>query len=245
MARFLAALTAIILSLVSFAAPAQAADGVDVDTSLSNTIDQPVPDSPVSVQVAVNNSGTTTATNVDVRVSLPTGVTVVSLSANCSAAATVITCSFPSIATGKGDSSALYLTFAATGTYVITSSASADQPDVDGDSTDRLDVNVLPENADLAGRSESTRVVVGTQPTFRVANQFTNLGPTAAGDATVSGTVTGGATIVPGSFNFFRNYFAPTGNVADDSVHGHGHDVHVRARVQRRRVLRAATVRVL
>ena len=136
MARFLAALAAITLSLVTFATPAHAVDGVDIDTSLLNAIDQPVPDSPVFVQVAVNNSGTMAATNVVVRVPVPAGVTVASVSANCATAAAVITCSFPSIASRHGDGSALYLTFAATGTYVITSSADADQPDVDGDSTD-------------------------------------------------------------------------------------------------------------
>ena len=47
MSRFLAALAAIPLSLVPFAASAAAVDGVDLDTSLLNAIDQPVPDSPV------------------------------------------------------------------------------------------------------------------------------------------------------------------------------------------------------
>jgi hypothetical protein len=58
--------------------------------------------------------------------------------------------------------------------------------------------------------------VVGTETTFSVQDRFENLGPTAAGDATVSGTVTSGATIVPGSFNFFRDFFNPSGNVADE-----------------------------
>ena len=78
-------------------------------------------------------------------------------------------------------------------------------------------MNVLSENADLAGRSESTRVVVGTQPTFGVANQFTNLGPTAAGNATVSGTCHrrrhDRARIVQ---LLPQLYFGAVGNVADD-----------------------------
>ena len=92
----------------------------------------------------------------------------------------------------------------------------ADQPDSNGSSTDQLDVTVVPEHADLEGQSESSRVVLGTQTTFTVQNQFGNRGPTSAGEATVSGSVTGGATIVAGSFHFDRNFFGPTENLADD-----------------------------
>src|SRR5262245_58382010 len=216
MARFLVVLTAITLAFVPFAAPADAADGVDLDTLLRSPLDEPVPDSPVPLEVVVENAGTSTATNVVLRVPIPAGVTVVSLPANCSVVAAVIVCTFPSIAAGSGEGLTAYLTFAVTGAYVITSSASGDQPDLDGDSTDRVDVNIVSENADLIGQSASTEIVIGTQPTARVFNDFINNGPTAVGNATVSGAVTGGVTIVPGSFNFFLDYLGTRGNVADD-----------------------------
>ena len=123
MPRFFAALLALTLVVVPLAGPANAADGVDLDTSLFNSIDVPVPDSPVLIHTVVNNVGTTSATNVVVQLPVPTGASVVSFGGNCSAASAVITCAFPSVAAGQSEGATLFLTFEATGTYAVTSSA--------------------------------------------------------------------------------------------------------------------------
>ena len=107
------------------------------------------------------------------------------------------------------------MAFGSTGPKTISSEADSGEPDVDGDSTDRVQVVVRAEDADLAGSSESSRVVLGDQATTGVYHPFSNRGPTAVGGATVAGTVTGG-TIVPGSFNFFRDSIGGGTNVADD-----------------------------
>jgi hypothetical protein len=208
-------LVAGVASVVPFALSAGAADSVNLSTSLLNSVAFPVTNSPVRVSVSVDNSGTATATNVVADVSIPTGATVLDHSANCSTAATTVSCTFASIAAGTGDGSNVFFSFPTTGTRTVTSTAHATQPDVDANSTDHVDVVVGNENADLVGASETHRVVVGTQTTFRVGHSFENNGPTAAGQATVAGTVTG-ATIVPGSFNFFGDFFNEQANHAAD-----------------------------
>ncbi len=203
----LAVLLTTALAIVSFAVPASAAGTVDLSTGILNFVQSPVPGSPDGFLVVAQNDGTATATNVAIDVPVPTGATVADATDNCTTAAGTVSCTIPSLAPGQGDGGRVYLTFAATGTYQLTSSAHADQPDANGDSTFHLGVGVVAENADLAGRSDSARVVLGTQSTYRVFQHFGNLGPTAASAGSVSGSVTGGATIVPGSFSFGVSYF--------------------------------------
>jgi hypothetical protein len=195
------------LAIASFAAPATAAGTVDLSTGILNFVQSPVPGSPDGFLVVAQNDGTDTATNVVIDVTVPAGATVVDTSDNCTTGAGTVSCTIASLAPGQGDGGRVYLRFAATGSYQLTSSARADQPDANGDSTFHLGVDVVNENADLAGSADSARVVLGTQSTYRVFQHFTNLGPTAASAGSVSGTVTGGATIVPGSFSFVVSYF--------------------------------------
>ena len=199
-----ALLAALTLIAVSNASPASAVDGVDLVTSLDLAEGLPVADGPVLVIPGVNNNGATDATNVVVDVALPAGASVADLPPECATSPGGAACSFELISAGSGFGVALFLTFAAPGTYSITSTARADQSDVDGDSSARLDVVVVEENADLSGRSRSDRVVVGTQTSHRVFHDFANHGPTAAAGASISGTVSG-ATIVANSFAFVTN----------------------------------------
>ena len=60
----------------------------------------------------------------------------------------------------------------------------------------------MDENADLRGTSSEQRIAVGSETEARIFHSFENDGPTAAAEATVSGTVTG-ATIDPSTFGFF------------------------------------------
>ncbi len=210
-----AVLAALALLGVPYAEPAYAAPGVDLSTSLFNPIAVPVPDSPVQINVAVANNGTATATNVVVEVPVPAGATVIDRSDNCSVAAAVVACTFSSLTRNRQPRSERLPDVRSDRGVCNHVEPRADQPDSNGNSTDHLDVTVVPEHADLEGQSESSRVVLGTQTTFTVQNQFGNRGPTSAGEATVSGSVTGGATIVPASFHFDRTFFG-SGNLADD-----------------------------
>ena len=130
---------------------ASAVDGVDLVTSLDLAEGLPVADGPVLVIPGVNNNGATDATNVVVDVALPAGASVADLPPECATSPGGAACSFELISAGSGFGVALFLTFAAPGTYSITSTARADQSDVDGDSSPRLDVVVVEENVDLSG----------------------------------------------------------------------------------------------
>jgi hypothetical protein len=205
-------------AIVPFAAGAGAADTVNLSTALNDQVTGPVTDSPIQIGVGVVNSGTATATGVVSDLSIPGGATVIAHSDNCTTAATKVSCTYAPIAPGANDGANVWFSFATTGTRTVTSTAHADQPDADGNSSDHVDIAVGNESADLAAEppTDTERVVVGTEATFSVSHVFANKGPTAAGDATVTGTITGGATIVPGSFNFAEDFFGPLTNEADD-----------------------------
>ena len=213
--RFAAVLAVATFALVPHTTPASAADDVDLETSLFNTTDAPVPDAPAWVIASVSNTGTTSATNVVLDITIPPGVTVTKAPDECAVAGATVSCTYASLV-GDQAGAPLWLTFAETGTYSFTSTARADQPDVDNAASAQLDVTVVDENADLEGLPASDRVVAGSRPTYRIFHDFDNNGPTATGDATVAGTVTGGATIVPGSFNFFSELVDGGENVADE-----------------------------
>ena len=85
--------------------------------------DFPVPDGPVLIIPGVNNNGATDATNVVLDVTLPAGASVADLPPECATSPGGAACSFELISAGSGFGVALFLTFAAPGTYSITSTA--------------------------------------------------------------------------------------------------------------------------
>ena len=217
-AAFAATVLAAALVAVAAAMPAGAASSVDLSTALLQCAGlSGARRARHHLRVAVNNASATVATNVVADVVIPAGATVVDLYDNCSTSGSHVTCTWPTVAMniGPGRGHLSDVRFDRHEDDHVQRNRQTN-PNIGGNSAASLDINVVSENADLAGTNENARVALGTQSTYRVGHQFDNKGPTAAADAAVTGTVTGG-TIVPGSFNFFTNYFTTpnrNGNLA-------------------------------
>ena len=203
----LTALVVAVLASGSMSAAAQVS-AVDLQTDLG-TIEGAVPGAPSYLSYGVSNLGATDATGVTLTIELPAGVEVVepvgttptSCAVSAGPAGTTLVCDTGDVPTNNSFGYEIYLAFEATGSYTLTASATADQPELDASGSSTTAV-VVDEEADLRGSEplEPQRALIG-QP-VGVAIGFYNAGPTAAVGATVTGEFPSGATLVPGTFHF-------------------------------------------
>ena len=190
-----------------------APEDVDIDTGLP-TLVSPVPDVPIRFAFEVNNNALVPASGVVVTVVVPEGVAVTPgnfCSVASSTSGTTIICDVGSMLANHSIGFEAFVTFDAVGTYQFSSSATADQVDVDGDSTATVSTVVVAETADLSGGDP--REQDGLAGVMGLTHVFENLGPTAAGLATIDGTFPPGLDVVPGSFHFG----SPALNEANDA----------------------------
>ena len=189
-------------AIVPLSHAADAAGTVISTTALTNAFDFPVPGISDQVSIGVDNTGTATATHVVTTVPVPSGGTVDHVSDICAVASGTITCTFGTIAADGNDGANMFITFAA---------SRRSQRELE---RARRPARLRRQQHGSPGRQRRGRerrpegIVRQRARCPRLANDvprshtFDNAGPTAAANATVSGSVTGG-TIVPGSFNFF------------------------------------------
>ena len=205
------ALAAAVVAAVVAGLPAIAAaqaPTVDLE-AFTGDIEGAVPGGPAYLAYGITNLGVTDATEVVLTLELPAGVEVVvpvgtpNNSSPCDVdpgpTGTTVVCATGNVPINHSFGYELYVEFAATGTYVLTASATADQDELDGTEASTT-VVVVDEDADLYGSALFEPQVVSVGQQVFVSFGFGNHGPTAALDATVTGVFPAGSTVVPGTF---------------------------------------------
>lgn len=194
-----AVLSAALGGVAATPAPAQEV-GIDLTTSLGRSGGSPVvPDAPVAIGLAVSNASPQRATGVTASLVLPATAHLVAPHDRCTAAGSTVTCAIGPLGAGSGTSFPVPVVFDEVGAVTLTSSATADQPDVDDDSDATLQVVVVDEEADLSVVDDTRPALAGT--THRVELLVANEGPTTAGQVALAGTSPTGTTFVAGSFS--------------------------------------------
>jgi uncharacterized repeat protein (TIGR01451 family) len=136
--------------------------------------------------VGVGNAGPGTATNVVATLELPSGIELVSDGSSCTQSGRIVTCSFGSIGADRGVVMIWQLRAADAGTYTITGSVTADQPDgVPANNSDSGTISVTPA-ADVAVAVSDSLDPVKPGQGVTYTTVVTNNGPSTATNVTLS-----------------------------------------------------------
>jgi hypothetical protein len=158
----------------------------------------PVVDGPAVVFVTVSNDGLDAVTGVRISVDLPAGATVGGT--GCTSIVGGLTCTVGELAPKTSRIQRIDLADLPIGAHPLVVTTVADQPGAAPTEPTTEPFVVRSEEADLAGNDLEVHAPVGARQ--HVQHTFRNNGPTAAWDATVTGTFPAGSTVVPGSFRW-------------------------------------------
>jgi uncharacterized repeat protein (TIGR01451 family) len=160
-----------------------AASGTDLSIDLQNATARA--DEAFFYGVGVGNAGPGTATNVVAALELPSGIELVS-GGSCTQSGRIVTCQLGSIPAGGGLGIILQLRAADAGTYTITGSVTADQPDrVPANNSDSGTITVAPA-ADVAVAISDSVDPVRPGQGVTYTTTVTNNGPSTATNVTLS-----------------------------------------------------------
>lgn len=161
----------------------------DVSIDLQDLSQQPRAGETFLFGFGVQNAGPATATNVVATITLPAGLELVSDgSGTCTRSGTTVTCSMGSIEAGRGLGTIWTLRAADAGTYALTGSVTADQPDnATANNTDNTTITVTPA-ADIAVGVVDSMDPVKPGQGVTYTTTVTNNGPSAATSVTLTET---------------------------------------------------------
>lgn len=167
-------------------------------TTVSTSPTAPVVDGPAVAFVTVSNGGSDAVTGVRITVDLPASATVGGT--GCTSVSGGLTCTMGSLAPGATRTQRIDLADLPIGAHPLVVTTVADQPGAAPTEPITEPFVVRAEEADLVGNDLEVHAPVGARR--HVQHTFRNNGPTAAWDATITGTFPAGSTVVPGSFRW-------------------------------------------
>jgi uncharacterized repeat protein (TIGR01451 family) len=177
------------------------ASDADVSIDLATVFQEPSAGADFFWSYQVRNSGPGTATNIVATIDVPAGLEVVTGAEGCTHVNRTFTCPVGTLASGQGVGTIWRLRASDAGTYTITGSVTADQPDnITANNSDSTTFSVSPA-ADVAVRVVDSMDPVKPGQGVTYTTTVTNNGPSAATGVTLSDvwSIDSGKDVVFGS----------------------------------------------
>ena len=170
--------------------------GPDLSITMTDSADPVAAGENLTYTVAVTNNGPSTATDVTLTVTLPSGVTFVSATpdqGSCSGAATV-TCNLGTIISATSTAVTITVTPTTAGTITNSASVTANEtdPNTGNNSATQTTTVILVADLSITKTDSADPVAMGGNLTYTVT--VTNNGPSTATDVTLTDTLPGGVT---------------------------------------------------